>query len=125
MIAADARHLGARIGITAFLHTWGSAMTHHPHVRFGTPHLGTRQQLEMKCYNIKTYSTQRSWASLERRGIVANFALAPAFDRCRRASVRALSSIGKCCWPSASGNDVKLIFNDHNAAIQVARLCSI
>jgi hypothetical protein len=31
-IAADPRHLGARIGITAVLHSWGSAMTHHPHV---------------------------------------------------------------------------------------------
>jgi hypothetical protein len=31
-IAADPKHLGARIGITAVLHTWGSAMTHHPHV---------------------------------------------------------------------------------------------
>jgi integrase/recombinase XerD len=29
-IAADPRHLGARIGITAVLHTWGSTMTHHP-----------------------------------------------------------------------------------------------
>jgi hypothetical protein len=31
-IAADPEHLGARIGITAVLHTWGSAMMHHPHV---------------------------------------------------------------------------------------------
>jgi len=31
-IAADPRHLGARIGLTLVLHTWGSAMTHHPHV---------------------------------------------------------------------------------------------
>ncbi|KMK64065.1 IS91 family transposase [Puniceibacterium sp. IMCC21224] len=31
-IAADPRHLGARIGMTSVLHTWGSAMTHHPHV---------------------------------------------------------------------------------------------
>jgi hypothetical protein len=31
-IAADPQHLGARIGLTAVLHTWGSAMTHHPHV---------------------------------------------------------------------------------------------
>jgi hypothetical protein len=31
-IAADAKHLGAQIGITLVLHTWGSAMTHHPHV---------------------------------------------------------------------------------------------
>jgi hypothetical protein len=31
-IAADPKHLGAKIGIAAVLHTWGSAMTHHPHV---------------------------------------------------------------------------------------------
>ena len=31
-IAADPRHLGARIGLTLVLHTWGSAMPHHPHV---------------------------------------------------------------------------------------------
>ena len=31
-IAADPKHLGARIGFTAVLHTWGSALTHHPHV---------------------------------------------------------------------------------------------
>jgi hypothetical protein len=38
-IAADPKHLGARIGITAVLHTWGSTMTHHPHVdRAGRRH---------------------------------------------------------------------------------------
>jgi hypothetical protein len=31
-IAADRKHLGARIGATLVLHTWGSALTHHPHV---------------------------------------------------------------------------------------------
>jgi hypothetical protein len=31
-IAADARHLGAQVGVTLVLHTWGSALTHHPHV---------------------------------------------------------------------------------------------
>jgi hypothetical protein len=31
-IAGDPKHLGAKVGITAVLHTWGSAMTHHPHV---------------------------------------------------------------------------------------------
>jgi hypothetical protein len=46
-IAADPKHLGARIGITAVLHTWGSAMTHHPHVHMivpggGISHDGTR-----------------------------------------------------------------------------------
>jgi Putative transposase/Transposase zinc-binding domain len=36
-IAADPKRLGARIGITAVLHTWGSAMTHHPHVHMIVP----------------------------------------------------------------------------------------
>ena len=36
-IAADPKHLGARIGISAVLHTWGSAMTHHPHVHMIVP----------------------------------------------------------------------------------------
>ena len=36
-LAADPKHLGARIGLTAVLHTWGSAMTHHPHVHMIVP----------------------------------------------------------------------------------------
>jgi hypothetical protein len=31
-IAADPKHLGAQVGATLVLHTWGSALTHHPHV---------------------------------------------------------------------------------------------
>jgi hypothetical protein len=33
-IAADPEHLGAKLGITAVLHTWGSAMTQNPHSRY-------------------------------------------------------------------------------------------
>jgi Putative transposase/Transposase zinc-binding domain len=36
-IAADPKHLGARIGLTAVLHTWGSALTHHPHAHIIGP----------------------------------------------------------------------------------------
>jgi len=36
-IAADPKHLGARIGITSVLHSWGSALTHHPHVHMIVP----------------------------------------------------------------------------------------
>jgi hypothetical protein len=36
-IAADPKHLGARIGLTSVLHTWGSAMTHHPHLHIIVP----------------------------------------------------------------------------------------
>jgi putative transposase/transposase-like zinc-binding protein len=36
-IAADPKHLGACIGLTAVLHTWGSALTHHPHLHMIVP----------------------------------------------------------------------------------------
>ncbi len=36
-IASDPKHLGARVGVTSVLHTWGSAMTHHPHVHMIVP----------------------------------------------------------------------------------------
>ncbi|HEY5851751.1 MAG TPA: IS91 family transposase [Lysobacter sp.] len=36
-IAIDPRHLGARVGFTSVLHTWGSAMTHHPHLHVIAP----------------------------------------------------------------------------------------
>lgn len=36
-IAGDKKHLGAKIGFTSVLHTWGSALTHHPHVHCIVP----------------------------------------------------------------------------------------
>ena len=36
-IGADPKHLGARLGFIAILHTWGSALTHHPHLRLIVP----------------------------------------------------------------------------------------
>lgn len=36
-IAADPRRMGAQVGMTSVLHTWGSALTHHPHVHMIVP----------------------------------------------------------------------------------------
>ena len=36
-IAQNPRHLGAKVGMTSVLHTWGSAMTHHPHIHMIVP----------------------------------------------------------------------------------------
>ena len=41
-IAADPKHLGAQIGVTLVLHSWGSALTHHPHVHGIVPADGER-----------------------------------------------------------------------------------
>ncbi len=43
-IAADPKHLGAQIGATLVLHTWGSALTHHPHVHGIVPGGGLSAQ---------------------------------------------------------------------------------
>ena len=42
-IAADPKRLGARVGMTSVLHTWGSALTHHPHVHMIVPGGGLSQ----------------------------------------------------------------------------------
>jgi hypothetical protein len=53
-IAADPKHLGARIGITLVLHTWGSAMTHHPHIHMIVPGGGlARDGCRWKDYRIE------------------------------------------------------------------------
>jgi Zn finger protein HypA/HybF involved in hydrogenase expression len=46
VIAADPKHLGARVGATLVLHTWGSALTHHPHVHGIVPGGGLSQDGE-------------------------------------------------------------------------------
>src|ERR671931_191781 len=37
IIAADSRHLGAQLGMTMVLHTWGQTLQHHPHVHCVVP----------------------------------------------------------------------------------------
>ena len=36
-IAADRKRMGVRVGMTSVLHTWGSALTHHPHIHMIVP----------------------------------------------------------------------------------------
>ncbi len=36
-LAADPKRLGARVGMASVLHTWGSALTHHPHIHMIVP----------------------------------------------------------------------------------------
>ncbi len=88
-IAADPKHLGARIGLTAVLHTWGSAMTHHPHVHVIVPGGGCR-----------------------RTGRAGSPASAASFCRCGccRACSAASSSKGSqpCMRPDASSSSATL-----------------
>jgi hypothetical protein len=48
IIAADQKHLGVKIGVTAVLHTWGSALTHHPHLHCIVPGGGLNPEGQWK-----------------------------------------------------------------------------
>jgi hypothetical protein len=73
-IAADPKHLGARIGILSVLHTWGSGLTHHPHV---SPHEGINPQFANGIVSsvafVSTTNTARSLA----RFVLLALALTP------------------------------------------------
>ena len=56
-IAADPKHLGARIGLTSVLHTWGSALTHHPHVHIIVPSGGVSLDGTRWCHAGPDYSS--------------------------------------------------------------------
>jgi hypothetical protein len=69
-IAADPKHLGAKIGVTSVLHTWGSAMTHHPHVHMIVPG-GGREGLQacMEFWDRETHMTKAEWKTSCQRSI--------------------------------------------------------
>jgi hypothetical protein len=50
-IAADQKHLGAKIGLTAVLHTWGSSLVHHPHLHCIVTGGGLREDQWIACRN--------------------------------------------------------------------------
>jgi hypothetical protein len=92
-IAADPKRLGARIGITAVLHTWGSAMTHHPHVHMIVPGGRLARQLPRAC--------QRAGAPVPRQDAGDAHGCAPrrpaeVLQHARRALARLALSSGRC-----------------------------
>jgi hypothetical protein len=83
-IAADPKHLGASIGITSVLHTWGSAMTHHPHVHMIVPGGGIARDGErwVACRS-GFFLPVRVLAKLFRRRFLDKLAAAHAAGRLR------------------------------------------
>ena len=141
-IAADPRHLGARIGITAVLHTWGSALTHHPHVHMIVPGGGIALDGERWISSRPAFLLPvRVLGKLFRRlfltrlialhdaGRLAFFgSLAPLADR--RAFLRHLSPVRKKRWvvyakPPFAGPEAVLAYLSrytHRVAISNRRL---
>jgi hypothetical protein len=95
-IAADPKHLGARIAITAVLHTWGSAMTHHPHVHMIVPGGGLSRD-------------GKAWVSCRPRFLLPVRVLSRLFRRLL---------LEKLCTAHEAGH--LRFFNDHTALANTA-----
>ena len=141
-IAADPKHLGARIGITAVLHTWGSALTHHPHVHMIVPGGGIAQGgqrwvssrpaflLPVRVLGklFRRLFLTRLIALHETEQLVFFGRLAPLADR--RAFLRHLSPVRKKRWvvyakPPFAGPEAVLAYLSrytHRVAISNSRL---
>lgn len=141
-IAADPKHLGVRIGITAVLHSWGSAMTHHPHIHMIVPGGGIALDGERWISSRPAFLLPvRVLGALFRRlfltrllalhdaGKLAFFSqLAPLADR--RALLRHLSPVRKKRWvvyakPPFAGPEAVLAYlarYTHRVAISNSRL---
>jgi len=141
-IAADPKHLGARIGITAVLHTWGSAMTHHPHIHMivpggGIARDGTRSISSRPAFLLPVKVLGKLFRRLFLTRLMALHAagrlafygsLAPLGDR--RAFLRHLSPVRKKNWvvyakPPFAGPEAVLAYLSrytHRVAISNSRL---
>jgi hypothetical protein len=77
-IAADPKHLGARIGLIAVLHTWGQTLTHHPHVHCivpgGGPSLDDERWVACQpCFFLPVRALSRLFRNLFTNGLEAAF----------------------------------------------------
>jgi hypothetical protein len=84
-IAADRKRLGARIGITAVLHTWGSALVHQPHIHMIVP--GGGISLDGK-----------HWVSSRPRYFLPVPVLSPLFRRLFLEKLVAAHDAGRLCF---------------------------
>ena len=66
-IAGDTRHLGAEVGTTMVLHTWGSSMMHHPHVHCIVPGGGLDKAKQWKACKKGFFLPVRVLSRLFRR----------------------------------------------------------
>jgi len=144
-IAADPKHLGARIGITAVLHTWGSAMTHHPHIHMivpggGIARDGTRWISSRPAFLLPVRVLGKLFRRLFLTGLVAlhaagrlGFYAGMAHLADRRAFLRHLAPVRKKRWvvyakPPFSGPEAHLAYLSrytHGVAISNSRLLRI
>ena len=94
-IAADKKHLGAKIGITSVLHTWGSAMTHHPHVHMIVPGGGFAPDGPAPVAGGQPKAPQERWIATKPNFFLPVFVLSALFRRLMLEKLAAAHAAGK------------------------------
>jgi Putative transposase/Transposase zinc-binding domain len=144
-IAADPKHLGAQLGMTAVLHTWGQTLQYHPHVHCivpgGGPSLdGTRWVACRPSFFLPVRVLSRLFRRLFLRDLQATFAaghlhffgdLAPLADPATFA--QRLDQLRRADWvvyakPPFGGPEQVLAYlgrYTHRVAIANSRLISL
>ena len=144
-VAADPKHLGARVGATAVLHSWGSAMTHHPHIHMIVPGGGVSPD-NSRWVNCRPgfFLPVRVLSRLFRRLFLAGLADAHAAGRleffgeieglrCRNAFTAHLAPLRRKNWfvyakPPFAGPEAVLAYlarYTHRVAISNSRLIAL
>ena len=145
-IAADPKHLGARIGFLAVLHTWGQSLAHHPHVIASSPAAGSRPTdsagspagpaSSCRCGCSRGSSAGNSWTSSPPptpQGRLGFFGDLAAPGRARRPSPAHLAPLRRAEWvvyakPPFGGPAAVLAYlarYTHRIAIANSRLVSM
>jgi len=92
-IATDPKRLGARISVTAVLHTWGSALTHHPHVHMIVPGGGLKSRPANRGSGSAPLPRRGAPASTTCRSDVASCPVSQVYDTAQgRSGIRGHST---------------------------------
>jgi hypothetical protein len=97
-IAADPKHLGAKIGFTAVLHTWGSALTHHPHLHMIVPGGGIARASGAEGASPTGTENNERWISCRPRFFLHVLVLSRLFRRLFLAKLCAAHHAGRLCF---------------------------
>src|SRR6266436_2692506 len=114
-IAANPRHLGAKLGMTMVLHTWGQTLQHHPHVHCVVP--GGGPSLESLVVPVSSYRcgcsrgcsagcSCRSWRTPSRPASCGSSAILPALPNRKPSHVVSANSGTSTGWSTPSHHSV-------------------
>ncbi len=97
-IAADPKHLGAKIGFTAALHSWAAAMTHHPHLHMIVPGGGIARASGAEGASPTGTENNERWISCRPRFFLHVLVLSRLFRRLFLAKLCAAHHARRLCF---------------------------